>query len=881
MPPGRGSARLCRSLNRESYDGGCVNEPIRFGSVEIRPSERQLLLAGRPAALGARAFDVLLALIARRGQVISKSELLDLVWPGLVVEENNLQVHVSALRKLLGPHAIATIPGRGYRFTAPLNDAATPAKRVDERESASAAQAQGGVSNASGGNLPRHSARLYGREADLAAVLTLLDAHPVVSIIGAGGIGKTSLGLAVAAAAAAADERFADGAWWIELAALQDAALLPTTIAGALGLQIASGRPPLEALCAVLSDQRLLLVLDNCEQLAGGVADLVDAVRARARGVRILVTSQEPLRAAEEQLYRLDTLELPTAASVDAAAASGAVALFAARARAADPRFQLGSDNVEDVVEICRRLDGIPLALELAAARVPLLGVKGLRAKLNERLNVLTGGARMRLRRHQTLRAALEWSCGLLSADEQTVLRRLGVFAGGFTLDLAQQVVTDQRIDQWSALDALGHLVDKSLVVVEGDAEPRYRLLETTRAYALELLAAAGETRQWLQRHAEAMSTMLEAVHSARWDAKPVPEGARIARELDNVRAALSWSAGDDGDRGLAIDLHATSMELWRSVVLTWEGLDRCRTVAPWVDDRIPKANAARFWLTVAWLGMLSERTECFDAAARAAELFGQLGDRRGAFEAFAARAAIAARRADQSAAAAALDAARALVEPAWPAERRSLLAFASWISALWFSGPAEAVKHAWQQVALRREAGNEYGEVIALGNVGAAEILIAGQEATGEARLRDAATRLEALGMQAADGHIRWNLTAALVLRGALDEALRQARLAYRSLRREGDQKLMLGLLPLLAARLGHIEAAARFAGYAAAAPDAGGIRRGRWNKQAVALLQQALPADRYEELMAEGARLNEEDAFALVLDPHSSARTPSNAGA
>ena len=173
------------------------------------------------------------------------------------------------------------------------------------------------------------------------------------------------------------------------------------------------------------------------------------------------------------------------------------------------------------VVDICRRLDGIPLAIELAAARVPLLGVHGLHARLNQIFNVLSGGTRMKLRRHQTLRAALEWSYGLLSADEQTVFRRLGVFAGGFTLELAQQVVSDERIDQWLVLDLLGHLIDKSLVIADGEAEPRYRLLETTRAFALEQLAAAGESDAMLRRHAEVMCELMTAIEANYWVLSP------------------------------------------------------------------------------------------------------------------------------------------------------------------------------------------------------------------------------------------------------------------------------------------------------------------------------------------------------------------------
>ena len=255
---------------------------------------------------------------------------------------------------------------------------------------------------------------------------------------------------------------------------------------------------------------------------------------------------------------------------------AGAVELFAARAQAVEPHFALGPDNVDAVVEICRRLDGIPLAIELAAARVPLLGVEGLRSRLDERFNVLTAGARAVLRRHQTLRATLEWSHGLLTADEQRVFRRLGVFAGSFTLEAAQHVARDAQIDGWAALDHLGALVDKSLVLAEGDPVPRYRLLETTRAYALERLAEAGETAATLRLHAEALLERLRALEDdlVRGRRRSVHEDA--GPELDNLRAALAWTTSADDGAELAIGLAGHSLRVWHATHQLHEGLERC-----------------------------------------------------------------------------------------------------------------------------------------------------------------------------------------------------------------------------------------------------------------------------------------------------------------
>ena len=246
------------------------------------------------------------------------------------------------------------------------------------------------------------------------------------------------------------------------------------------------------------------------------------------------------------------------------------------------PGFAWPSDNVAVVVDICRRLDGIPLAIELAAARVPLLGVHGLHARLNQMFNVLSGGARMKLRRHQTLRAALEWSYGLLSADEQTVFRRLGVFAGGFTLELAQRIVSDEHIDQWLVLDLLGHLVDKSLVIADGAAEPRYRLLETTRAFALEQLAAAGESEAMLRRHARVICELMTAIDANPGICRrPNTEDESAVHELGNLRAALDWALTSEDDRTLGYELLGKCWLVWMLNGLTGEGVQRMLQLWP------------------------------------------------------------------------------------------------------------------------------------------------------------------------------------------------------------------------------------------------------------------------------------------------------------
>jgi len=504
-----------------------MTAPLRFGRAEVRPSERQLLVDGRPVGLGARAFDVLLALVERRDRIVAKNELLDSVWPGLVVEENNLQVQISSLRKALGPQAIATIPGRGYRFTAALDFEAVSRPDASAPRATSAPEATDTYA-APLSNLPAELPPLYGRAEDLLALGALIELHKLVTVVGGGGIGKTALAQALAHRLRGS---YDDGVWLVELAPVADASIVATTVAGVLRVELGA-EAQIATLAKALSASRMLIVLDNCEHLLNAVAELAAALHRAAPNVRLLATSQEPLRVAQEHVYRLGALALPAEAGIESARQAGAVALFEARAQAADPRFALTEHNIAAVVDICCHLDGIALAIELAAARLPLLGVDGLRARLDERFSVLKGGPRLALKRHQTLRAALDWSHGLLTQDEQTVFRRLGVFAGSLSLESAQRVTADDRIDKWAALDHLGALVDKSLVVADMGEAPRYRLLETSRAFAMEKVQQADETDAVRRSHAEAMLASSRARSKKNTSCRPRHDWNATCRNL-------------------------------------------------------------------------------------------------------------------------------------------------------------------------------------------------------------------------------------------------------------------------------------------------------------------------------------------------------------
>ena len=767
-------------------------------AIDIRPAERQVWVNGKPGALGARAFDLLMALYERRDRVVGKNELLELVWPGLVVEENNLQVQVSSLRKLLGPHAISTIPGRGYRFTLPdealaRRGAATPSTTGLASETAAAASS---ADVRPRGNLPA-SPPMIGRDGDLAEVAALLRSHPVVSIVGAGGIGKTRLALAVAAAA---DLDLPDGRWWVELAPLARGGPVVSTVASALRVSLPEGRGVAQALASALESHRALLVLDNCEHVATEVAELVAALRAQAPALRILVTSQELLRCADEQAYRLGSLELPPlAADLDAVSRSGAVALFVARARASDPRFRLGADNMASVVEICRRLDGIPLAIELAAARVPVLGASGVRARLDQMFNLLTGADRLALRRHQTLRGALEWSHRLLEDDERAVFRRLGVFAGGFQLALAQQVASDGRIDAWQVLDLLSQLIDKSLVIAEGDDEPRYRLLEPTRAFALERLAEAGESAALLRRHAEAMAGLLADSEAGRWTL-PMAQLRRGLAEVDNLRAALDWAAAPGGDRGLAMRLLGTSWNLWREAGLDAEA--RGRMLALWPPPGgLPAESEAALCLSLASLKRGFAYDHVLAAARRAVALYRELGDREHLADALIRLAYHCTARHVVAEAVAAITEATALIgEAAPPRQRASLQMVLSHIAVTErrFDDARAAIAC---QAQCYREEGSESGEYIALCNLGWAAFEAGDLDEAVDVLTRGLAG-LARLHLRDAEASASRTLALVRVLRGDAIDALAIAQAQFDQARVAGPEELHN---PVLVAALHH----------------------------------------------------------------------------
>ena len=508
----------------------------RFGQVEIRPSERQLLVEGKPAPVGARAFDVLLALIDHRDRVVSKSELFDMVWPGLVVEENNLHVQISTLRKVLGAQCVATIPGRGFRFTPQLEASEAPKFALPPRNH----------------NLPAQLNSFIGREREIAAVKDLLQAARMVTLTSSGGTGKSRLSLQVAHDLLG---EYPDGVWLVELAPLSDERRVPQAVASVLGVKEDAGRPVAEALIRYVRDRRLLIILDNCEHLVQACANLAKQLLQSGPGVKILASSREHLQINGEASYPVPALDVPgsgEAITCEALEKCEAVRLFVDRARGVQPGFRVTEQNCTAVAEICRRLDGIPLAIELAAARVQSLPVEQIARRLGDCFRVLTGGDKTALPRQQTLRASIDWSYDLLGLEERTLFRRLGVFSGGWTLEAAESVCAGGDVATRDAMDLLGRLVDKSLVSMDAEGE-RYRLLETVRQYARELLDTSGEADAVRNRHLAFHEALAER---ARQEIVGPMQGywmSRLDRERDNLLSAHAWceSAPDGARMGL------------------------------------------------------------------------------------------------------------------------------------------------------------------------------------------------------------------------------------------------------------------------------------------------------------------------------------------
>jgi predicted ATPase/DNA-binding winged helix-turn-helix (wHTH) protein len=569
------------------FDPTAAPEPDRafetvlgFGPFTLDPARKLLLDGGCPVRLGGRALDLLIALVERAGDVVSHDDLFARVWPRTVVEESSLRVHMSSLRKALGDGVdgrryIASLPGRGYSFV--MNVMAAPATGALADAAAWAPRAAAAAPpSISPLLLPTRLTGIVGRERELAALAAKLQRSRLVTLVSPGGMGKTTVALALAAEAAA---QRPGGACFVDLAPLDDASLVPQALATAIGIT-APEPSPWTALDEALAPRDLLIVLDNCEHLATAAAGLAERVLRIAPRVRILATSREPLEAETEAVYRLDALAAPPdvpGATVESALAFPAMRLFVERATASANEFQLSPANLAAAMRICRHLDGMPLAIELAAARVGSLGSHALADRLDDVFRLLRRGRRTVLPRHQTLQALLDWSHDLLEEDARTVLHRLSVFRSSFDLGAAAEVAGCERIPRQYVIACVLDLVSRSLVVLEPSGAARYRLLFVARLYAAERLAEDGDAHAVARRHALSLRDALARANTELRDPGTTLAAWRSAHAtaMPDVRAALDWTHGPGADPVLGAELVIESGRLQLEIGLNDELLPR------------------------------------------------------------------------------------------------------------------------------------------------------------------------------------------------------------------------------------------------------------------------------------------------------------------
>ncbi|WP_457390892.1 ATP-binding protein [Roseateles sp. P5_E1] len=809
---------------------------FRFGDYKLLPAERLLFRRGAEVALTARAFELLVAFVEKAGQLLAKDELLRRVWADVVVEENNLAVQVGVLRKLLGAEAITTIPGFGYRFALPVLDVAE------------AAPSEPGLG--ARGRLPVRLPPLIGRETELGELQALLRDQPAVTLCGGPGVGKTRLAQELALSLRG---DHADGAWWVDLTLLREDEPVAAAVARALGLP--PGPDPLATLAAKLSALALLIVLDNAEHRAADVAELVSTLVRDTERVSLLITSQLPLQAQGERVYRLEPLPLPDA-----------VRLLAARTGAAEAGV---SHRAE---EICEALDCNPLAIELAASRLDVLGLDGLAARLHQRLTLLAPSDARSPSRRNALAEALSWSHELLAERERLVLRRLAVFPGSFSLEGAALVLADDKLPAAAAVATVLSLVERSLVSIDrGTAQRRLRLLETMRLFALDKLAAAGETALAQARHCGGLRWLLDDAYEESWRLPYAAWKSRYEPELPGLWAALAW-AGEHDLTG-AVALFGAAAPLWmpRATQARPHALALAARLAD--DTTIAKPELARFWSACARCHSAIHPGLARDAAERAARLYRELGDERGEYLSLVEHAFN--WRVDGPEARAALAAARTLESPGWPAAvlERGLTTEAVLHLT---SGRHDEARRCYQAaLALCERGGFDAGVMRARLNLAdqaraAGELDLAVQ--LGEALLAEPGDA----GDLACLATIMGNLIGALVAQGRFERAREVARQAPARLGRLAvDDQLWVSLdaLALLHLQAGRTALAAQLAGAADREFEAHGQMQRQPNEAADRAMLAAGLAERFstedmERLAQEGRRMKLSDAMRAAFE-------------
>ncbi|MBY3064525.1 hypothetical protein HFO74_13945 [Rhizobium laguerreae] len=551
---------------------------VSFGPFHLVPARRSLFLGDKPVRLGEPSYNVLLALLQTPGSIVDRDTLIARAWGTIHVDETSLRTAVASLRRAFRDAGcsrpyINTVSRRGYTFV----EAVTRA----------------GASSSSDA-FPAALTNIVGREQFVAALVEDLAAHRLITVVGPGGIGKTTV--ALDAARRVMKERLVDSIAFVDIENVVNPVVIASAFRTGLGAAVISHNPIADIL-SFLDNRRVLIVVDSCEGMIDPVARLVEEILGRATNAIALVTSREPLRASGERIRRIDALCVPTEKlrlSTELAMTYSAVELFAARASASRPSFVLTDENVDVVTDICRRLDGVPLALEIAAARLDSFDLPVLASVLDTHFRLQMLGRSTALARHRTLAAAIDWSYDTLSANEQSVLRRLSVFRGPFCFDAARSIVHCDSIAPDSVGGVIASLTAKSLIVAGGgNSQGLHRLMETTRVYAFQKLELSGERDVIRQRHARYYSqSILTRAQNKQFRSSSAWHGY-CASVINQVRGGMEWATANGGDFDVAFDLAIAAVPVWASLGLGDEGLSQIdnilatSTVEPSIKQRL------------------------------------------------------------------------------------------------------------------------------------------------------------------------------------------------------------------------------------------------------------------------------------------------------
>jgi predicted ATPase/DNA-binding winged helix-turn-helix (wHTH) protein len=842
-----------------------MTEPYCFGRFTLYPDKRQLHSDGVPTSVGATAVTILLALVEQAGTVVSKDDLMLRVWGRSAVGEHRLHVHVYELRKAIGDDFITTKSGRGYRFIAPVRRLPTPPAEAAHPEAHQNCGNPRVVGAAMGDSWPV----LIGRNEELQIISRHLADGRLVTLTGPGGVGKTSLAQHVAKMSAT---NYQDGVWIVGLAALKDPALVPTALATVLGIKIGHSDHPRETVARQLARRTLLIVLDNCEHVVKAAAELAEAVLEAAPGVKILATSREPLSCRGEQVLEIPPLALPKEgiAISDIVRDAPAVELFLERARAADSRFHEEDEDLEIAARICRRLDGLPLAIEMAAGWAGVLGLEALEAKLGGSLNAWLRARSTAPHRHSTLRATLEWSHDLLSTPEQAVLRRIAVFAGTFSMTDAEAVASDHMLSKQEVFEQLASLVRKSMVAVESVSRVRrYRLLETTRAFAREMLASSPEANDLKRQHARFVLHRLELAIDEWETTSDSVWFERYRWLLDDLRACLDWAMTHDTDKAVAIA--GASWPIWREFSLHVEGRERLAAAVRCLHSGIPPIMEARLrrGLGELWTNTGTVRS-AQDEFARAVDLYRTLEDVPNLGAALSRLAFTQIMLGSGDEAEQSISKSLSLLGETRLSRSLSSAYLTQIIVEARLGRYAQARAVGEKAMRLSEAIGAERACFVVAGNL--MEIALEQGDVDGAVQVgRELAQRLRDDSNFDVQAYVLGLMATALIWRGDLEESLTAASQAAPLLRDEGMLFTLFDQLALRAGLAGRPADAARIIGYTNAIYR--GLDRPREpvaqsaENRLMKLLGSALPAADIAQLASEGAALCEDHVLTLAL--------------